>query len=182
MGLCAFVANIVQYFQSYGAVLAGYTASIVGLLVFGHQDHIYEVAKARLTCVSLGIFITVIVSSLFSKSRAKEDLFARMRNSITMRLRRIHNMIAALLSFMSAARAFDLLLEKRADFLPIFESRLKTISLLSREITSRQDLAQDLPHQNLLPTMSFFWGRQTHPFLTSEDFSIWQWDFLPQLC
>lgn len=78
VGLSTAVANVVQYFRSYGAMLAGFTAALVGLSVFSHPDQAVEVAGSRVFGVFLGVFVTLIVTSLLVQSSSKKDLFSAL--------------------------------------------------------------------------------------------------------
>jgi len=82
VGLSTSLANLVQYFQSYGFVLAGYTTSIVGLLVFSHPDQILEVAQARIVCIFLGIAVALAMALFLSNSKSKQELFEKVHEIV----------------------------------------------------------------------------------------------------
>jgi len=87
MGICSMTANLVRYQRSYGAVLAGYTTSIVAILVFNHTDHIHEVAQARVECVFLGMIVATLFSFITGSKKNKEELFDNLRGSVAKSLR-----------------------------------------------------------------------------------------------
>ena len=64
IGLCTFVARSARNFASYGFVLSGYTAAIVGITGALAPDNAFFVAQARVTEISLGIIAVATVSQL----------------------------------------------------------------------------------------------------------------------
>jgi len=64
IGLCTFAAGALRNFASYGFLLAGYTAAIVGIPTALSPDNAFPVLLARSTEVVLGIVCASLVSSL----------------------------------------------------------------------------------------------------------------------
>ena len=62
--ICTFVARSARNFASYGLVLSGYTAAIVGITGALDPDNAFFVAQARVTEISLGIIAAATVSQL----------------------------------------------------------------------------------------------------------------------
>jgi uncharacterized membrane protein YccC len=60
-GFCTFVSSMLRYFRSYGAVLAGYTVTLVAVPAVSDPDHIFELATARLSLVVIGVLATALV-------------------------------------------------------------------------------------------------------------------------
>ncbi|MCL2308898.1 MAG: FUSC family protein [Proteobacteria bacterium] len=79
IGLCVFGAASYRNFRSYGFVLAGYTAALVGLPAAQQPDMAFDIALARLTEVMLGLLCAGIVSAAVFPLRANEDLEEAMR-------------------------------------------------------------------------------------------------------
>jgi uncharacterized membrane protein YccC len=61
LGLCTFLASLLRYFRSYGAVLAGYTIALIALAAVQNPDNVFHLAMARIAVVSLGVFVTALV-------------------------------------------------------------------------------------------------------------------------
>ncbi|MFD0895217.1 FUSC family protein [Luteolibacter ambystomatis] len=74
VALCAGTANLFRNYQAYVAQLAGFTAPIVAVLVYGHLGSIQEIAKERVVCVLLGIAASAVVTLLFSKRIQPRDV------------------------------------------------------------------------------------------------------------
>lgn len=64
IALCTAVATLLRNFKAYGAVLAGYTCGIIALTVYDQPDRVFDIAVARVTCISLGIALEAIISGL----------------------------------------------------------------------------------------------------------------------
>jgi uncharacterized membrane protein YccC len=64
-GICTALAHLLKNFQSYAAVLAGYTTAIVTIPASSHPLHIFETAVSRCSSNVLGVAAVSIVSSLF---------------------------------------------------------------------------------------------------------------------
>lgn len=64
IGICTFVARSARNFASYGFVLSGYTAAIVGITGALDPDNVFFIAQARVTEISLGIIAVATVSRL----------------------------------------------------------------------------------------------------------------------
>ncbi|WP_338290042.1 FUSC family protein [Luteolibacter sp. LG18] len=79
VALCAGTANLFRNYQAYVAQLAGFTAPIVAVLVYGHVGSIQEIAKERVICVLLGIAASAIVTLLFSKRVQPRDVEVEAR-------------------------------------------------------------------------------------------------------
>ena len=64
IGLCTFASRNVRNFASYGFVLSGYTAAIIGITGALQPENVFFVAQARVTEISLGIIAAGAVSHL----------------------------------------------------------------------------------------------------------------------
>jgi uncharacterized membrane protein YccC len=65
-------------FRSYGAVLAGYTAAIISVAASANPSGIFDIAVARVTCISLG----VITEAAFNGVFAPEHPFTAVRKGL----------------------------------------------------------------------------------------------------
>ena len=64
IGFCTFASKHARNFASYGFVLSGYTAAIVGIPGALDPGNAFYVAVARITEISLGIIVTATISHL----------------------------------------------------------------------------------------------------------------------
>jgi uncharacterized membrane protein YccC len=71
-------ANLLRNFRSYGAVLAGYTAAVVGLGSYTNPNHSFEIAMARGSATCIGIASITFVISLLAPHQA----FPKTRNHL----------------------------------------------------------------------------------------------------
>jgi uncharacterized membrane protein YccC len=82
IGLCTFTSSLLRNPEAYGAVLAGYTAVIIGMPSFGHEHLAVELAVARSTEIMLGIVCAGIASRLFMPQLARDAIIARLKRCI----------------------------------------------------------------------------------------------------
>jgi uncharacterized membrane protein YccC len=61
LGVCTFISSLLRYFRSYGAVLAGYTVTLVALPAVSDPDRIFDLAITRLSVVVIGVLATGLV-------------------------------------------------------------------------------------------------------------------------
>jgi uncharacterized membrane protein YccC len=61
LGLCTFLASLLRYFRSYGAVLSGYTIALIALAAVQDPGNVFHLATARIAVVTLGVSITALV-------------------------------------------------------------------------------------------------------------------------
>ncbi len=139
MGVTAATSNLVRYLRSYGAVLAGYTASIVALLVFSQAEHIWEVAQSRIICVLLGIGCATFIAILPGNGKSKKDLFIKLQTSLS----KILLCFANVADRQSKARAFILEKELLSEITSLEES-LSYAVMESLQIRLRQRVIQEL--------------------------------------
>ncbi len=71
IGFTAGGANLVQYFRSYGFMLAGFTAALVSLSVFSHPDQVLQVAEARVSSIFLGVAVALAMTVFLRQGNAK---------------------------------------------------------------------------------------------------------------
>lgn len=81
VGLCSAGAARYRNFRTYGFVLAGYTAAMVGLPALAHPDGAFMAAVWRVLEISLGILCSTLVSAAILPQTAS----AAMRNALYQR-------------------------------------------------------------------------------------------------
>ncbi len=82
IGLCTYVSSMLRNPEAYGAALAGYTATIIGLPAFGQPHLLVELAGARCAEIVLGIVCAGITSRLILPQLARNAMRARLSRSI----------------------------------------------------------------------------------------------------
>lgn len=80
LGACTAAASLQAGFRAYGAVLAGYTAVIVGMSATEHPEDIFNVAVARTTEIVLGIAIEGALAAAASPFSAQAALARRLED------------------------------------------------------------------------------------------------------
>ncbi|MCW2248405.1 putative membrane protein YccC [Azospirillum fermentarium] len=81
VALCAGAGNLLRHFQTYGLLLAGYTAAMVALMDVPHPDHVLGLAAGRVVTVAIGIAASALVSWLFLPPAAEPLLMDRLRGA-----------------------------------------------------------------------------------------------------
>ena len=64
LAICAAAAKLVNYYRSYGWVLAGYTCAIVSMSSVDHPDQAFMIAVTRVSCICIGMTCAVIMMTL----------------------------------------------------------------------------------------------------------------------
>ncbi len=82
IGLCTYVSSLLRNPEAYGAALAGYTATIVALPVFGQPHLVVDVAIARCAEIVLGIVCAGVTSRLVLPQLAGDAMSARLKRCI----------------------------------------------------------------------------------------------------
>jgi len=88
IGLCTVWANLLTNFRSYAAVLAGYTAAVVGLGAIDNPATVFDVAMARGSSNLIGIACTVVISALLAPQHSREQVLAGLKSAIAEAARR----------------------------------------------------------------------------------------------
>lgn len=86
--LCVYGANLLHGLISYGAVLAGYSASMV-VLLSRTPDALLPLGLDRLFTVLLGVLTALVVGWLFTYKRAEQTLVNKIRRQTAETLRTI---------------------------------------------------------------------------------------------
>jgi uncharacterized membrane protein YccC len=95
IGSCNFAARAVRNFTSYGFLLGGYTAAIIGIPAALIPDGAYPLILARVTEILLGIACAGLVSRLFLPSDLTPKLVTRIGELID----RVHRFAASAVDF-----------------------------------------------------------------------------------
>jgi uncharacterized membrane protein YccC len=66
IGLCTGLATSLRNFRAYAAVLAGYTAAIIGLDAASAPLHAFDIALARFLYVVVGILVEATLTAIFA--------------------------------------------------------------------------------------------------------------------
>src|SRR5262249_50429335 len=79
IGICNFAARAVRNFTTYGFLLAGYSAAIVGISAALNPAGAYPLILARFTEIMLGIACATLMSSLILPRELMPKLVAMVR-------------------------------------------------------------------------------------------------------
>lgn len=87
IGLCVAAGNLLRGYVSYGAMLSGYSASMVALLDTGHPDHVLALGADRAVTIMVGVLTALVIGWAFTPAAAEQEMTGRMRR-VTARLLR----------------------------------------------------------------------------------------------
>ncbi len=87
IGLCVAAGNLLRGYVSYGAMLSGYSASMVALLDTGHPDHMLALGADRAGTIMVGVLTALVIGWAFTPAAAEQEMTGRMRR-VTARLLR----------------------------------------------------------------------------------------------
>ncbi|MGX5664508.1 FUSC family protein [Rhizobium daejeonense] len=87
IGLCVAAGNLLRGYVSYGAMLSGYSASMVALLDTGHPDHVLSLGADRAATIMVGVVTALAVGWLLTPAAAENEMTGRMRR-VTARMLR----------------------------------------------------------------------------------------------
>ena len=82
LGLCTALSTGLRNFRSYGAVLAGYTASIVAMDAVSDPQNIFDIAVARVVYIALGIVTEAMVAAIFAPREPAGEIRRRLNDLI----------------------------------------------------------------------------------------------------
>jgi uncharacterized membrane protein YccC len=82
LGICTSIASLLRYFRAYGAVLAGFTISLIAFGAVEHPETVIDVALARVAAVTVGVLSAAFVSLIFRGSVEEVDLERRIASLI----------------------------------------------------------------------------------------------------
>jgi uncharacterized membrane protein YccC len=87
IGICVAAGNLLRGYVSYGAMLSGYSASMVALLDTAHPDHVLALGADRAATIMVGVLTALLIGWLLTPSAAEQEMTGRMRR-VTARLLR----------------------------------------------------------------------------------------------
>jgi uncharacterized membrane protein YccC len=90
IGLCTFIASLLRYNRGYGAVLAGYTVTLVAFGAIADPDRIFQLATARVAVVTIGVLATAIVFLLTDTGPGQRALETRVAKLIASAAATLH--------------------------------------------------------------------------------------------
>jgi uncharacterized membrane protein YccC len=82
LGIFTFIASLMRYFRAYGAVLAGFTVSLIAFGATEQPDTIIFIAFARVSAVTIGVLSIALVSLIFHGSVGELELDRRVAYQI----------------------------------------------------------------------------------------------------
>ena len=74
IGLCTGLASALRNFRAYAAVLAGYTAAIIGLDAASAPLHAFDIALARFVYVVVGILVEATLTAILAPGAALREV------------------------------------------------------------------------------------------------------------
>lgn len=87
IGICVTAGNLLRGYVSYGAMLSGYSASMVALLDTAHPDHVLALGADRAATILVGVLTALVIGWVLTPSAAEQEMTGRMRR-LTARLLR----------------------------------------------------------------------------------------------
>ncbi|MFC0408845.1 FUSC family protein [Roseomonas elaeocarpi] len=82
LGFCTFLASLLRYFRSYGAVLAGYTIALIGVGAVANPENVFTLAAARVAVISLGVLSTALVFLVTDRGNNRSAITAQLSRAI----------------------------------------------------------------------------------------------------
>ena len=113
LALCTAASTALRNFRSYGAVLAGYTAAIIGISASSQPNAVFDIAIARVAYISLGIITEAVFTAVFAPGtpltglRQRLDGFVRQAAAICARALRGEDNSVALQRLFAGAVDLD---------------------------------------------------------------------------
>jgi uncharacterized membrane protein YccC len=82
VGLCVYLGSLDRRPRSYAFLLAGYTATIVGLAVVNAPETIFDTSVARVEEISLGLICAAVAHSVIFPQSMLTELLERAENAL----------------------------------------------------------------------------------------------------
>jgi uncharacterized membrane protein YccC len=82
VSLCAFVANLLRDFRSYGAALSGYTVGIIAIATIDAPQTGLVTMLNRVAAIAIGILAVMVVNSLLAGPSAFDGLVRDLRQRV----------------------------------------------------------------------------------------------------
>lgn len=82
VGIFTAISSLMRRFRAYGAVLAGYTVTLVAFGAVDQPLQIFDLAMARIAVVTIGIICSAVVTIVLLPNAANADLPAKLRDAL----------------------------------------------------------------------------------------------------
>ncbi len=82
VGFFTAVSSLMRRFRAYGAVLAGYTITLVAFGAVDNPLNIFDLAMARIAVVTVGIICSAVVTILLAPNAATHDFPRKLRGAV----------------------------------------------------------------------------------------------------
>jgi uncharacterized membrane protein YccC len=82
VGVFAAISTLMRRFRAYGAVLAGYTVTLVAFGAVDQPLQIFDLTMARIAVVTIGIICSAVVTIVLLPNAGNTDLPAKLRDAV----------------------------------------------------------------------------------------------------
>ena len=82
VGVFTAISSLMRRFRAYGAVLAGYTVTLVAFGAVDQPLQIFDLAMARIAVVTIGIICSAVVTIVLLPNAANTDLPAKLHDAL----------------------------------------------------------------------------------------------------
>ena len=156
LALCTGIASLLPGFRSYGAVLAGYTATIIAVAASAHPASVFDIAVARSTEIILGIVVEGVVAAVFASDQPlrqlqpKLETYVRQSSALCAGLLRGDAAQADIQRFFAASLQLDDLVQYAAAASQEVASSLGRVRRLTGRTLSQMVAAQSCHDGNMI--------------------------------
>lgn len=78
LAICTAASTALRNFRSYGAVLAGYTAAIIGIAASSQPGTVFDIAVARVSNIGIGILTEALFAAILAPGAPMAELHRRL--------------------------------------------------------------------------------------------------------
>ncbi|MDY0882785.1 FUSC family protein [Dongia soli] len=82
VGIFTAISSLMRRFRAYGAVLAGYTVTLVALGAVDQPLQIFDLAMARIAVVTIGVVCSAVVTIILLPNAGNADLPGKLRDAV----------------------------------------------------------------------------------------------------
>jgi len=115
VGICTFAGALLRYNRGYGAVLAGYTVTLIALGAVNAPDRIFDIAMARLAVVIIGVLATAFIFLITDigpgRTRLEQGVTSLMARAAAILAQAPQDMVASCHSLAAELGALDQVVE-----------------------------------------------------------------------